>query len=127
MKKIETAKAPQTLGPYSQAIIAGGFVFCSGQLGIDPKTQILVIGGVKKETHQVMKNLEAVLKKAGCAFSSVVRCDIFLTNLADFEEVNKIYEPYFKDAVKPARQTVEVSKLPKGSSIEISCIAVHHE
>ena len=98
-------------------------MFCSGQIGLDPKTQDLVNGGIEQETHQVMKNLAAVLKQAHYTFEHVVRCDIFLTELADFQIVNEIYGSYFKQEVKPSRQTVEVSKLPKGASIEISCIA----
>lgn len=123
LKKVESQNAPAAIGPYSQAIIANGFLFCSGQLGIDPKTGQLVSGGVEREAEQVMKNLQEVLKAGGTALKDVVRCDIFLTDMNDFLKVNEIYASYFTADPKPARQTVEVAKLPKNGMIEISCIA----
>ncbi len=123
LQDINTNKAPKAVGPYSQAIRADRFIFCSGQIGLDPKTNILVKGGIEKETEQVLKNLSKVLKATGLNFKNVVRCDIFIKNMGDFAKVNEIYEKYFSSNPKPARQTVEVSNLPKNALIEISCIA----
>jgi 2-iminobutanoate/2-iminopropanoate deaminase len=122
-KRINTDKAPKSAGPYSQAIKAGNFVFCSGQIGLNPKTNQLVTGGVEKETKQTLKNLLEVLKASKLSFKNVVKSEIFLTDIKNFEKVNKIYGEFFLKDPKPARVTVEVSNLPKGASIEISCIA----
>ena len=122
MKKvIKSKKAPAAVGPYSQAIAVNGFVFCSGQIGIDPATN-QIARGIENQTKQVMKNLEAVLKAAGLTFEHVVKTDIFLTNMADYQKVNEIYGSFFKKT-PPARQTVEASALPRDALIEISCIA----
>src|SRR5689334_16722687 len=118
-----TDKAPKVVGPYSQAVIAGDFIFCAGQIGIDPTTNALVDGGIEKETVQVMKNLEAVLAAAGSDFSKVVRAELFLADMADYAKVNELYGGYFMTAPKPARHTVAVAALPKGARIEISLIA----
>lgn len=125
MKKqeIQTKKAPKAIGPYSQAISVNGFIFCSGQIGIDPLTGILVKGGIEKETKQVLSNLGEVLKAGKMNFGNVVKSEIYLKNIKDFEIVNKIYSEVFTDKIKPARVTVEVSKLPKDALVEISCIA----
>jgi 2-iminobutanoate/2-iminopropanoate deaminase len=123
MKEIKTEKAPKAVGPYSQAIYAGDFLFCSGQIGVNPQTNEIVKGGVKSETEQVLKNLSAILEKSGAKLSDVVRCDIFIKDMGDYKIVNEIYGKYFSQDPKPARQTVEVSKLPKDALIEISCIA----
>lgn len=122
MKIVETSNAPKAIGPYSQAIIAGDFVFCSGQIGIDPKTGNLV-EGIENQTNQIIKNLEAVLKEAECSLQHIVKTTIFLTNITDFAKVNEIYGSFFA-AHKPARATVEVSSLPKGALIEIEAIAL---
>ena len=122
---IHTEKAPKAIGPYSQAIAATGgkTVFLSGQIPLDPATGELVPGDVSAQTERVMKNLEAVLAAAGCSFANVVRCGIFLTDLADFGKVNEVYGRYFP-ASPPARATVQVSALPRGAKVEIDCIAV---
>lgn len=122
IKTIFTNKAPLPIGPYSQALKVNGFIFCSGQIGIDPKTNTLV-EGVEKQTHQVLKNLQSILQQAGSDLNKVIKTTIFLKNIADFPKVNEIYSQYFKDH-KPARSTVEVARLPKDSLIEIEAIAV---
>lgn len=121
-KLIKSLKAPNPVGPYSQAVLAGNFLFCSGQIGINPKTNELVKGGVEKETKQALKNLSAVLSAAGVKLDDVVRTDIFLADINDFPKVNAIYASFFTKEPKPARQTVAAS-LPKNARIEISCIA----
>ena len=123
MEDIKTNKAPQAIGPYSQAIKAHGFVFVSGQIGLDPKTNEFVKGGVEEQAEQVLKNIGEILKAAGADYRDVVKCEIFLTNISDFVKINELYGKYFFSTPKPARQTVEVSNLPKGALIEISCIA----
>lgn len=120
---INSPNAPAPIGPYSQAILSGNTLFVSGQIAIDPKTGQLVSSGIEHETHKVMANLSAILTEAGFDFSNVVKCSIFLKNFNDFAVVNEIYGTYFK-SVPPARETVEVSRLPKDVNIEISCIAV---
>jgi 2-iminobutanoate/2-iminopropanoate deaminase len=122
---IQTDGAPAAIGPYSQAVAvpAGRMVFLSGQIPLDPKTGQLVEGDITAQTERVMKNLEAVLAKAGASFSNVVRCGIFLTDLNDFAKVNEVYARSFPSA-PPARATVQVSALPKGSRVEIDAIAV---
>ena len=123
MKKIiYSEKAPKPIGPYSQAVEVDNLVFLSGQIGIDPNTGNIVAGGVAAETRQVMANIRAVLEKANLTFANIIKTTIFLSNLADFTEVNQIYAEYFtKDF--PARSTVEVKALPKGVKIEIEAIA----
>ncbi|WKZ59314.1 MAG: RidA family protein [Cyclobacteriaceae bacterium] len=120
---IYSDQAPEPIGPYSQAIQAGNMLFVSGQIAIDRKTGNLVSGSLADETHQVMKNLKAVLSAAGMDFTHVVKCSIFLKDMNSFAEVNAIYGEYF-NANPPARETVEVSRLPKDVRVEISCIAV---
>lgn len=122
MKYIHTDNAPAAIGPYSQAIIANGFVYCSGQIGLDPKAGVLV-GGIEEQTKQVLENLKAVLKAADTDLEFVVKTTIFLKNMNDFTVVNDIYEKYF-GGHKPARATVEVSNLPKGALVEIEAIAI---
>lgn len=113
--KVESSKAPVALGPYSQAVIAGDYIFCSGQIA--PK------GNLKQEVREVLQNLEDILKSAGSHLGEVVKTEVYLKNLDDFEEMNQIYAEFFNSETKPARVTVEVSKLPKGALIEISCTA----
>ncbi|MBL8924044.1 MAG: RidA family protein [Myxococcaceae bacterium] len=122
---IQADGAPAAIGPYSQAVAvsAGKLVFLSGQIPLDPKTGQLVEGDIQAQTERVMKNLEAVLQKAGGSFASVVRCGIFLTDLNDFAKVNEVYARSFP-ANPPARATVQVSALPKGAKVEIDAIAV---
>lgn len=121
IKVINTKKAPEAIGSYSQAVEANGFVFCSGQIGLDPKSGQLV-EGIEKQTRRVMDNLSGVLSAAGADLSKVVKTTIYLKNIADFPIVNSIYGEYFSKH-KPARATVEVSNLPKGALIEIEAIA----
>lgn len=120
---ILSGHAPAPIGPYSQAVSAGGMVFLSGQIPLDQSTGNMVSGGVEAETRQVMENLGHVLAAAGLDFSHVVKCTIFLRSMGDFQLVNQIYAGYFPTN-PPARETVEVSRLPKDAQVEISCIAI---
>lgn len=121
-QRVHSEQAPAAIGPYSQAIAAGGMLFCSGQIALDPKTGSMVPGGVEAQTIQVMKNLGAVLTAAGINFEQVVKTTIYLSDLNDFQAVNTIYAKSFT-AIAPARATVEVSALPKGALVEIDAIA----
>ena len=120
---IHTSKAPEPIGPYSQAILSNGTLYVSGQIAINPNTGELVTGNVSLETHQVMKNLQAILTAADLTFDEVVKCSIFIRNMEDFAIINDAYGMYFNDE-PPVRETVEVSRLPKNVNVEISCIAV---
>ncbi len=120
---IATTDAPQAIGPYSQAVSAGPWLFCSGQIGLDPHTGELVPGGVEAETTRVLENLRAVLAAAGTTFDSVVRTTIYLVDLGDFGRVNEIYARALH-APFPARATVGVASLPRGARVEIDAIAV---
>ncbi|MBN7810081.1 RidA family protein [Algoriphagus sp. H41] len=120
---IFTPEAPAPIGPYSQAVLAGSTLYISGQIALDADTGELVNENITEETHAVMKNLEAVLRSAGFAFSDVVKCTIFIRDMGQFGTINEAYGQYFKSN-PPARETVEVSKLPKNVNVEISCIAV---
>lgn len=122
-KIVRSDRAPEPIGPYSQAIVAGSLVFTSGQIAIDPQSGQLVAGGVEQQTEQVIKNLQAVLEAAGSSLDRVVKVTIFLKDMADFTKVNEIYGRYFGQAL-PARSTVEVARLPKDVAVEIDCIAV---
>jgi 2-iminobutanoate/2-iminopropanoate deaminase len=124
MKKVvHTPAAPAALGPYSQAIVANGMVYLSGQIALIPETGLLVGEDVEVQTKQVMENLKAVLDAAGSSFSQVVKTSIFLKNMDDFSKVNAIYGTYFTQD-PPARETVEVARLPKEVKVEISMIAL---
>lgn len=123
MKKIiSTDSAPQAVGPYSQAVRMGDFLFCSGQISIDPKTQQVFTGDIQTQTKMVLSNIEAVLKQENMNFSHIVKTTIFLTSMADFAAVNEIYAQRFTSA-PPARSTVQVSGLPKGVNVEIEVVA----
>lgn len=122
IKTVSTDKAPAAVGPYSQALEVNGFVFCSGQIGIDPKTGNLV-DGFENQARQVLSNLKAVLIEAGSDFEHVVKTTVYIKNMNDYHLFNKVYGEYFKNN-KPARATVEVSRLPKDCLIEIEAIAV---
>ena len=123
-KAITTTSAPAPVGPYNQAVLAGGWLYCSGQIPIDPATGSIVGNGdVTAETRQVLSNLIAVLKEAGASPSQVVRCTVYLADLGDFQTVNALYAEVFGQGVSPARACVEVAALPKGSRVEIDCIA----
>ena len=121
-KIIKSATAVQSIGPYSQAVEAGGFVFVSGQIPIDPKSGNVVQADIKAQTRQVMENAHAILSASGCGMSRVVKATIYLKNISDFIEVNEVYGGYFPSD-PPARATVEVSRLPKDVSIEMDFIA----
>jgi len=120
---IYTASAPEPIGPYSQAVMNGNLLFVSGQIAINPATGAFSANSVEDETRQVMSNLLAVLSTAGMGYEHVVKCTIFLTDMNDFPVVNKIYGESFS-VMPPARETVEVRRLPKDARVEISCIAV---
>ena len=121
---INTDKAPQAIGPYSQAIKANGFLFVSGQIPLDPNTGEVVSGGVKAQTQQVLKNLQAILSSEGLDFTAVVKTTVFLKDMNDFGTVNDIYAEYFLPPA-PARACVQVGKLPKDVSVEIEVIAAY--
>tara|TARA_Y100001968_G_scaffold260267_1_gene247808 strand:- start:535 stop:942 length:408 start_codon:yes stop_codon:yes gene_type:complete len=124
LNPIETKSAPKPVGPYNQAVLVENWLYCSGQIALDPATGEMVgNGNIEIETKQVLKNLIAVVKAAGGTSSDVIRTTIYLTNLNDFSKVNDIYAQTFGDSTSPARACVEVSGLPKGGKIEIDCIA----
>ena len=120
---IYTSNAPEPIGPYSQAIIAGNLVFVSGQIAINPSTNQLVLGDIKTETKQVMENIKAILTEAGIGFDHIVKTTIFLTDMQNFAQVNEVYGSYFTDQF-PARETVAVAGLPKNVNVEISVTAL---
>lgn len=123
LKTVTTDKAPAAIGPYSQGIIANGFLFTAGQIPLDPAAGKIVDGGIVEQTEQVMRNLEAVLKAAGASWGDVVKMTVFLHDLAHFPTVNEVYGKWLGDA-RPARSTVQVSALPRGAMVEIDAIAV---
>lgn len=120
---IHSPLAPAPIGPYSQAIRAGETLYVSGQIALDAQSGELIQGNIQAETHKVMENLQAILKEAGGDFAKVVKCSIFVKSMDDFQAINEVYGSYFSD-LPPARETVEVSRLPKNVNVEISCIAV---
>ena len=122
-KVIQTDKAPKAIGPYSQAIQAGDFLFLSGQVPLDPRTGELVKGGIRQQTEQVLENIKGVLESQKLGMEGVVKVTIFLKNIANFNQVNEIYSTYFPTS-PPARSTVEVARLPKDVEIEIEAIAL---
>ncbi len=122
MKKIFTENAPRAIGPYSHAIQSGNLIFCSGQTPLNPASMVIEGATASEQTTLVLTNLETVLKSAGCDRSSIIKTSVFLKNFADFEKMNKAYEAFFGDH-KPARTTVEVSRLPREALVEIECVA----
>lgn len=120
---IETKNAPAPIGPYNQAIEANGTLYVSGQIAIDPATSQVIMGDVAAQTHRVMANMQAILEEADYSFGDVVKCGIFVKDMNDFATVNAAYGEYFK-VNEPARECVEVARLPKDVLVEISCIAV---
>jgi 2-iminobutanoate/2-iminopropanoate deaminase len=126
MKKniIRTDKAPAPIGPYNQAVAYNGMLFISGQIPINPKTGDMLTGNIEAETRQVMDNLQAILTKAGMDFQQVMKTTIFLADMNDFPKVNGVYGAYFREGEAPARETVQVSRLPKDARVEISMIAI---
>ncbi len=121
MKKVHTQEAPSAIGPYSQAVISGGFVYLSGQIPINPETGSLVENSIEVQAEQVCRNIEAVIRAAGSGISKVVKTTCFLRHLSDFESFNAVYERHFVG--KPARSCVEVSALPKNALVEIEAVA----
>ena len=119
---VSTDNAPKAIGPYEQGIKVGDFVYVSGQIPLDPKTGNLVTGGITEQTHQVMKNLRAILEAGGSSLDRVVKATVFLKNIADFATMNEVYAEYLGHA-KPARSTVAVADLPRGALVEIDFIA----
>ncbi len=120
---IATEHAPKAIGPYSQAIRANGFIFVSGQTPIDPATQQLVTGSIAEQTERVMRNLDAILKKAGSSMEKVVRCGVFLKDMNDFTAMNEVYGKFFPNH-PPARTTIQAARLPKDCHVEIDAIAL---
>lgn len=120
---IHTSDAPAPIGPYSQAVLVHDTLYVSGQIALDADTGELINHNITEETHHVMKNLEAVLSAADMSFSNVVKCSIFVKDMNEFTTINEAYAQYFKEN-PPARETVEVSRLPKDVNVEISCVAV---
>ncbi|XMO86366.1 Rid family detoxifying hydrolase [Algibacter sp. AS12] len=125
MKTIITTKnAPAPIGPYNQAILTGNTLYTSGQIAINPETNVLVLDSIEEETKQVMQNLKAVLQAADMTFENVIKASIFISNMDNFTTINAVYGNYFNNANAPARETVEVARLPKSVNVEISMIAV---
>ncbi len=125
MKKIiKTPKSPMPIGPYNQAVYSNGTLYISGQIPMNPETGKLVDTGIKDATIQVMKNLKAILTEADLSFNNVVKSSIFITNMDDFAIINEAYGAYFEERTAPARETIQVSKLPLGVDVEISMIAI---
>ena len=121
---INTDKAPRPVGPYNQAILAGGTLYVSGQIAIDPTTGELVNSSIQDETHQVLNNLRAILEKAEMTFENVVKCSVFVSDMHQYGDINAVYAEYFRESTAPARELVEVANLPKFVNIEISLIAI---
>lgn len=122
MKTVHTDAAPAAIGPYSQAVVAGGVVYCSGQIAMDPATGALTGGSVADQTRQVLTNLQAVLEAAGSGLDRVAKCTVFLASMDDFAEMNGVYAEFFGEH-RPARAAVEVSRLPRSVDVEIDAIA----
>lgn len=120
---METADAPKAIGPYSQAIVANGFVYAAGQIGSDPKTGALVEGGIQEQTERALRNLAGVLKAAGSSMDDAVKTTVFLADINDFAKMNEVYAKHFKQPF-PARSTVQVARLPRDARVEIEVVAV---
>ncbi len=125
IRVIETEHAPKANGPYSQAIAAGPFLFISGQIPIDPKIGKIVSSTIEEQTEQVISNIKAILAAEGLTLEHVVKADVFLKDMQDFQQMNAVYAEHFSHTAKPARLTVQVAKLPLDVRIEITCIAYH--
>jgi 2-iminobutanoate/2-iminopropanoate deaminase len=123
MESIQTDRAPQAIGPYSQAIKANGFIFASGQIPLDPATMRIVEGGIEEQTGRVLENLKAVLEAAGSSLDHVVKTTVYLADMGEFAAMNEIYARYF-GATKPARATVQVARLPRDVKVEIDVVAL---
>lgn len=123
IKTVHSDEAPRAIGPYSQAVVAGGFVFVSGQIGMDPSTGIIVEGGVREQTTQALRNIRAILASAGLSMGHAVKAEVYLKDMNDFAAMNEVYESFFPGDIKPARATFQVSRLPRDGLVEISCVA----
>lgn len=121
-KTINTQDAPAPIGPYSQAVLSNGFLYLSGQIALNPDTGEIITDNIVDETHQVMKNIQAIINASGLTMDHIIKCSIFISNMDDFIEINEVYGIYFNNE-PPARETVEVSRLPKDVNVEISVIA----
>jgi 2-iminobutanoate/2-iminopropanoate deaminase len=122
-ESVRTAKAPAAIGPYSQGVLVGDTLYCSGQIALDPETGRLVQGDVEEETTRVLDNLGAVLHAAGMDYAHVVRCTVYLASMDDYAQVNEVYARYFSES-PPAREAIQAAALPRGARVEISCVAV---
>ena len=123
-KRIETNRAPAAIGPYCQAVVAGEWIYCSGQLALDPdEAELVGNGDIEAETRQVLKNLDAVLDKAGASRGDVVKATVYLADMREFSKMNEVYAQFFEGLVPPARATVQVAALPKGAKVEIDFTA----
>lgn len=120
---VTTPLAPAAIGPYSQGILADGTLYVSGQIAIDPETGSMIDGTIEEETERVLDNVEAVLNAASMTFEDVVRCEVFMTDVSNYAQINEVYSRYFNEK-PPARQAVQVAALPRNARVEISCIAV---
>ena len=123
-KKVTTNEAPSAIGPYSQAIVAGGFVHCSGQIALDPKTGQLIAGMITEQTERALENLKAVLAASGSDMSKVVKTTVYLVSMEDFGAMNKVYGRFFSGEATPARSTVGINQLPRNALVEIDCVAI---
>jgi 2-iminobutanoate/2-iminopropanoate deaminase len=121
-KNVATPKAPTAIGPYSQAIRIGGFLYTSGQISLDPKTMKMITGDIEIETEKVLKNIEAILKADGLDLNNIIKTTVYLTDLSEFTRMNQVYEKFFSET-KPARACIQVAALPKGAKVEIDAIA----
>ena len=121
-KTINTPDAPAPIGPYSQAVLSNGILYLSGQIALNPDTGEIITDNIVDETHQVMKNIQAIINAAGLTMDHIIKCSIFIINMDDFTEINEVYGTYFNNE-PPARETIEVSRLPKNVNVEISVIA----
>ena len=121
-KSIKTTEAPEAIGPYSQAIRVGNFLYTSGQISLDPKTMEMITGNIELETEKVLQNIEAILSAEGLNFGHVIKTTVYLTDLSEFTRMNQVYEKFFSNT-KPARACVQVAALPKGAKVEIDAIA----
>jgi len=122
-RPVHTPAAPAAIGPYSQAVVQGGLVHCSGQVAIDPESQEMQAGDAASEAERALRNLGAVLEAAGSGFERVIKCNVYLVDMADFAAVNEVYARYFGGDAPPARACVAVAGLPKGARVEIDCVA----
>ena len=123
-ERITTSNAPAAIGPYSQAIRGGNLIFTAGQVGLDPQSGQLVEGGIREQTEAALRNLQSVLKAAGCSFSDVVKTTVFIMDMNDFTAMNEVYQQFLGDIIPPARSTVQVAGLPRGAMVEIECVAM---